>query len=218
MFHPTGVVLRGEVTAIGEEPVARALARRLQGPALLRWSSAWWKRREWPDVLGCAIRFTELPLRSDPHDSDQDLLFATIRRPWTMAFAPLATRYHDFLDNDYYAVSPFQAGDLGRVEWRLRPVAPSPHARSRDARLLAACEQKAAAVLEYAPYRDPLHVGDDRAFRPLARVELREPITIDQSALRFDPFRAGRGIVPVGIIHGLRRATYASSRLQHGPR
>lgn len=214
MFHPTGTVFEAEVFGVADEPAARALAERLTGPALMRWSSAWWKRREWPDVLGCAIRFTHLPLQADARDGDQDLLFATIRRPWTMLLAPLSTHFRDFLANDYYAVSPFEVAGLGRVEFRIRPVAPSPSGRSRGERLFAAAKERAAVVVEYAPYRDPLHFRDERPFRALVRIELREQAAIDQNTLRFDPFRADRGIVPVGFVQWLRRATYASGRLQ----
>jgi hypothetical protein len=44
-------------------------------------------------------------------------------------------------------------------------------------------------------------------------------LDLDQEALRFDPFRAGRGIVPVGFVQWVRRLTYASSqRLRPGAR
>jgi hypothetical protein len=55
--------------------------------------------------------------RSGPH-------FATIRRPWTMPLAPLATVTTDYLANDYFAVSPFSLeGDPNgsRVYFRIHP-------------------------------------------------------------------------------------------------
>src|SRR4051812_3496321 len=86
MFHPDGVVYRADV-----EPIPTAnrhgahaqVAARLAGPALIRLSSAWWKGdREWPDVLGAALRFRSRPVISPvPDPGDQDLLFATILSP-----------------------------------------------------------------------------------------------------------------------------------------
>jgi hypothetical protein len=238
MFHPTGLVFAAEVKDVAEELPARALAERLAGPALVRFSSAWWKNREWPDVLGCAVRFTHLPLQAHAREGDQDLLFATIVRPWTMFFSPLTTKYRDFRANDYYAVSPFEVPGLGRVEWRLRPLATGESKRtdettparpegtlvpasrpSRTTRLThATATGHADWMLEYAPYRKPSRIHDSRSFRPLVRIALHEPIELDQQALRFDAFRAGRWIHPVGFIHGLRRATYAASRRQPAQR
>ncbi|MEO8183439.1 MAG: hypothetical protein ABI895_31785 [Deltaproteobacteria bacterium] len=40
----------------------------------------------------------------------------------------------------------------------------------------------------------------------------RHFLDLDQEALRFDPFRAGRGVTPVGFVHALRRATYLASQ------
>lgn len=215
MFHPSGTLFVAEVHPIAADAVEREIARALAGPALVRWSSAWWKQRQWPDVLGCAVRFTELPFQAKARPGDQDLLFATVRRPWTLALSPLGTNYRDFLANDYYAVSPFEVRGLGRIEWRLRPLAPSPPAHSRLARLLAAASAESVVLdLEYAPYRNPFHVDNERAFRPIARIVLREVADLDQNALRFDPFLADRGILPVGFVQWLRRATYAAGRLQ----
>lgn len=214
MFHPTGTVFSAQVHAVAEDPAERAVAERLAGPALMRWSAAWWKQKQWPDVLGCAIRFTHHPLQAHARDGDQDLLFATIRRPWTMLLSPLTTNHRDYLANDYYAVSPFEVEELGRIEWRLKPSNPSPPADSRAERLLAAVSSHAASVtLEYAPYRAPLRITDESPFRPLVRIEPLEIAPINQDVLRFDPFHADRGIHPVGFVQWLRKATYASSRL-----
>src|SRR3954463_12168906 len=55
MFHPEGALYRGQVEALpGPYP---GVARRLEGQALARLSTAWWKRgKEWLDVLGLALR------------------------------------------------------------------------------------------------------------------------------------------------------------------
>jgi hypothetical protein len=222
MFHPRGLLFAAEVEVVASDGVELSVARRLGGPALVRWSSAWWKRRDWPDVLGCALRFSELPLGVSPRAGDQDLLFATIRRPWTLPFAPFATDVTDFLRNDYYAVSPFEVQGLGRIEWRLcaetpravsQAAAHGPEAPHRSGRLERAVAAGVATVLlEYSAYRPPHRISDTSSFRPLVRVRLLHPLGLDQESLRFDPFRAGRGIVPVGLVQWLRRLTYASSQ------
>lgn len=222
MFHPRGLLFAAEVEVLASEGTELGVARRLGGAALVRWSSAWWKRGDWPDVLGCALRFCELPLGVSAGPKDQDLLFATIRRPWTLPFAPLATEVRDFLANDYYAVSPFEVAGLGRIEWRLRAETAStslredagvPEIPNRAARLERAVAGGLGAVLlEYAAYRPPHRISDTRSFRPLVRVRLLHRLDLDQEALRFDPFRTGRGIVPVGLVQWLRRLTYASSQ------
>jgi hypothetical protein len=213
MFHPSGLLFRARTENVAASPAARAVAERLRGVALVRFSSAWWKAREWPDVLGCALRFSSDVSGVVPREGDQDLLFATIRRPWTLPFSPLTTRYRDFLQNHYYAVSPFLAEPLGRVEWRLSPESGRGTGGARGARLQSQVESgHANLLLEWSPYRMPLRAFDDRSFQPLLRLHDLEALTLDQEALRFDPFRDGRGITPVGFIHGLRRASYASSQ------
>jgi hypothetical protein len=208
MFHPSGVLYRAEVAASdapGDDAHARAGAR-LAGSALVRLSSAWWKEGERPDVLGIAIRFTAAEAPDEaPAPGDQDLLFATIRWPWATPLGPLTTRQHDFLGNVYYAVSPFEDDDLGRVRFRLQPPELD-QAGPREERLARAVEDGQAVLrLQVA--------SAGQSYRDLATIALRAPIELDQGALRFSPFRAGRGIRPVGFVHGLRHAAYAASRL-----
>jgi hypothetical protein len=228
MFHPSGIVCSAEVERLSGIGPGATVAERLVGPALVRWSSAWWKRGEWRDVLGCAIRFSQAPLRAEARQSDQDLLLATIQRPWSMPFSPLTTRHHDFLANHYYSVSPFEVASLGRVEWRLS-VAPGsrsngaqptagyaaspPSTETRTERLLRAFQDGSASLLlEWAPYAGALHRAKPEHFSPLVRIGLGKPLEIDQAALRFDPFQAGRGLAPVGFVNAMRRATYSASQ------
>jgi hypothetical protein len=212
MFHPRGLVCRAEVIAMAGTAALEPLAAALAGPALVRWSSAWWKLGERADVLGCAIRFSSDPLGSEPLLSDQDLLLATIQRPWSMPFAPWTTRQHDFLANCYYGVSPFEV-DERRVEWRLRPEHESPLGSSRRERLEHALRNDTARLrLELAPYAGALHEPRNVSFESVAQLRLQQLVEIDQEALRFDPFRAGRGVVPVGFVHALRKATYRLSQ------
>jgi hypothetical protein len=216
-FHPDGTVFRAVVESAAPAGQWTAVAARLEGAALVRMSTALWRgEREWIDALGCAVRFR----RSDvvtpvPAEGDQDLLFATIRSPWTTLVAPLRTHVHDYLANDYYAVSPFRLEGIGKVKWRLV----TPHIKrtghSRLERLHRAVSRGEANLLLQArptAWRAP--------WVPVALIRLEEPVEIEQAALRFSPFRAGRGIEPTGFVHALRRGTYwASQKLRpSGPR
>lgn len=213
MFHPSGLICSAEAEPLSSGP-AGDVAARLAGPVLLRWSSAWWKTGEWIDVLGCALRFTQGPLDGEPKPGDQDLLLATIQRPWTMPFAPWTTRDHDYLDNAYFGVSPFEVAPLGRIEWRLRAEQPSPAGHgSRGQRLQAAISGGTAVLLlDWSPYPGPLKRPIAARFEPLLRLRLTGLIELDQRALRFDPFRDGRGLQPVGFVHAMRRAAYWTSQ------
>lgn len=114
MFHPDGAVYRATV-AVAESapPDLRMVGHRLAGVALVRCSGAWWRTpREWPDVLGMAVRW------APPYT--QDLLLATVRFSWTTPFAPLATDVRSFLWNHNHAVSPFVIAPVGRVKLRMR--------------------------------------------------------------------------------------------------
>jgi len=213
-FHPSGITCIAEACDVATNPLAREVAQRLAGPVLVRWSSAWWKRGEHPDVLGCALRFTRGPIGVEPQPGDQDLLLATVQRPWTTAFAPLTTRQQDFLGNTYFGVSPFDVPPLGRIEWRLSTPGAAYGGLDRPRRLARAIEADAARVtLEWCPYPGPLVRPRAAAFEPLLELSIARVVELDQRRLRFDPFRSGRGINPVGFVHAMRRAAYWTSQV-----
>jgi len=197
MFHPEGIVCAGLVTCAADSRFAE-LGERLAGPVLARFSAALWRDHEgWPDVLGVALRFGR----------DQDLLLASVRSPFTLALAPLATETEDFLANRYWAVSPFDVHGIGRLKFRLEAEpGERPLAATRDARLVIAVEEgRANWRLDARPVFSP-------RYHPVARLHLQRVCEVDQAALRFDPFRAGRGIVPSGLVHAIRPAVYAGSQ------
>ncbi len=208
VFHPSGYVFKARVTPTTERGHLYEVARRLEGEALVRLSNAWWKNgREWRDLLGFAVRFGGSPLGIHAGPGDQDLLFATLRSPLTTLLATLTTNPHDFLANDYYAVSPFEVEGFGRA--RLRIV--SPHVElpgdSREDRLMHAVEHQLARFwLELKPTGGALH------WRPLAEIALQEQLEVAQESLRFSPFNDGRGLRPTGFVHSLRRATYPAAQ------
>lgn len=213
LFHPVGLVARARVVPVATIGPEGKLAQRLAGPAIARLSNAWWKtRREWPDVLGLALRLrSDDAITTEPAEDDQDILFATIRWPITTPVGPLGTDAHDFLANDLHGVAPFEVPGLGYVKLRMRAPKGDHPGRTRDERLQLAMERdEAVFVLQVRQWRFGAKWQD------IARVELRERVTVDQERLRFSPFRTGRGVIPRGFVQALRGATYAASRAGSG--
>jgi hypothetical protein len=208
-LHAEGTVLAASVEPAGTSADTAAVGERLRGPALVRFSSALWRHgRQWPDVLGCAVRFrsSEAP-SAEPAPGDQDLLFATVRSPFTLWLGPVGTHVRDFLANTYFATAPFDVPGVGRVKWRLVPESSGVAGGDRAHRLSVAIARGDATLrLEMRhTFRGP--------WAPVARIRLERVVRLDQEALRFWPFRSGRGIIPRGFVHGLRRGAYRSSQM-----
>jgi hypothetical protein len=216
MFHPTGLTFLGRVEPIAcGHPELASLGHRLAGNVLARCSAALWRHPlQHVEVLGIALRFRPgaLGLVFDEHPTprDQDLLLATIQSPWTMPLAPWTTRADDFLANTFWAVSPFEIapgrGGTLRVKLRMRPLDDWRGGDTRDDRL------RYAIVAGRARWRLEARRTLTRTWHPIAQIALHEEIDLDQQALRFDPYRIGAGIVPVGTIQAIRRATYTASQ------
>ncbi|WP_224361309.1 hypothetical protein [Hyalangium versicolor] len=210
-FHPDGITYRAEVKEVTTRDSLLPVASRLAGPALVRLSSALWRhQREWPDILGLAVRLrSDETVTEEPSKGDQDLLFATVRSPLTLGLAPLSTDVHDWLENDYYAVSPFQVSGLGRAKLRVVSSHADAPGHTRLERLEAALQSgQARFTLEVLPRRGE---GAGR-WHPLAELRLVEQVTLDPATLRFWPYRTGRGISPTGFVHSLRIPTYRQSQ------
>jgi hypothetical protein len=211
MFHPAGLVLRGRAEPMTTSPRWRELSARLEGHVLARLSAALFRKGPLPDVLGCAIRFSADVPDERAREGDQDLLVATIRRPWTMALSPFSTDVDDYLANHYFGVCPFHSAE-GVIEWRLSPSEPSPPGADREGRLVAAVAAGRAAFVLAARSYGGLFTLRGAPFEPIVRIALVEVTELDQERLRFDPYRSGRGIAPTGFVHGLRAAAYGASQ------
>lgn len=185
------------------------LGARLTGPVLVRFSSAWWKRVEWPDLLGCAVRFTNSPdFSHPPHDSDQDVLLATVKHPLTLALAPWTTHVSDYLSNDYFGVSPFRTPEAPRLWLRLKPLRPGGlEGRTRESKLSIAL---AGGPITLQLQARTQHFSG--SFEDIVVIDLVERVDIDQRTFSFDPFQNGRGLKPDGFLHAARAASYAASR------
>jgi hypothetical protein len=212
MFHPEGWTFAARAVPLAPEGALADLAERFDGRALVRCSAALWRGgREHLDVLGFALRVRRGDggaLDETAQIGDQDLLFATIRSPFTMLLSPLFTDATDFVTNRYWAVSPFAAVG-SRYELRLSPLDPPERAQlpePRASRLLTAVAARRARWVLEARETWTLR------WQSIARIELERQLTIDQTALRFDPFRTGLGVEPVGVVHAIRRAAYPASQ------
>lgn len=211
-FHPRGPVFHAHAYRHAAAPMAlQELANCFTGDVLVRFSGALWKKEpSWfPDVLGCALRLRRARRESAlAAPDDQDLLFATIRRPWTMPLSPWTTDSHNYLTNDYFAVSPFQSRKVTQPFYlRLHPAGVQHvHADTRGARLARAV-RAGAVLLDIEHSTRPFG-----PWQPLSQVRLERAAELDGEALRFQPFRDGRGIQPYGFIHALRRGVYSLSQ------
>lgn len=222
-FHPRGKIYSGDCEGLpSAQSIAFPFLQALVGPTLLRFSTALWKNEsEWTDVLGIAIRFRGLrpvvkPFSHQAEIGDQDLLFATVRHPALLALAPFTTDAHDFFNNDYYAVSPFSVGTGERYYFKLSPefkngsVSDSENSSTKRARILEdrVTRGKAAMVLFV---RTSDHLAKPQ-WVPVLKISPEKGLTGDDSKLRFDPFRTGKGIYPRGLVHFLRIGAYRMSQ------
>jgi hypothetical protein len=197
-FHPRGLAFVAQVTPLQ----GNAFSESLRGQAIVRLSSAWWKNKEWRDVLGLALRIHK-----------QDLLLATITHPWTLPVSAFFTKYHDFLKNNYYGVSHFSIPGQKKVKIRLapknqKPKKPSDLSRTEQIKL----DVKTGNAL-FLFQVSPLWKTN---WTSVAEIQLTGVLDINPEELKFSPFQNGLQIVPRGFIHHLRVGAYAMSRFGRG--
>ena len=203
MFHPEGAVYRARVEVV---PGPHAmLARRLEGPALARLSTAWWRAgKEWLDALGIALRLgrdpgAEAPGRSGP---------ALRHHPLSVDDAVRAAdhRAARFPRQRLLRGVALRGGGSGPGEAAPRLFAAAQASRPRPGgparggggsrRGLAAARAADRKALGAGGTHRPARAGTDR---PGAAALLAVP---------------GReGDLSRGFVHGLRRATYLLSQV-----
>jgi hypothetical protein len=211
-LHAEGICLRAEVVPVRTDPPFTEVAERLAGPALARLSTATWRSwREWPDILGAAVRFLRGPhLTEQASPGDQDILFATLRHFWTIPPAFLTTHVHDWLENDYYAIAPFIVQGLGRAKLRLTSLRDGPRRQGSRVRRLRESMRAGNALLTLEVF--PQEHGLPHTWTPLADLLLRDEVSLDPERLRFNPFQDGLGITPRGFLHAIRLPVYRQSQ------
>lgn len=201
IFHPRGLAFCGEIETYPESPL------NFPPHALIRFSSAWWKFREWPDALGIAIRMSQAPVRSSaPARGDSDLLFASFRKPWEIFLSPFITDHTDFLANNYFAISPFHVNEKLKAEFMIDPSRGHRAGGTREEKLLG------NVISGKVILRLLMRVHGQKSWKLIARIIVRDELQIDQEALRFHPFRCGLPLRPAGFLQHLRFGPYKMSQ------
>jgi hypothetical protein len=105
-------------------------------------------------------------------------------------------------------VAPFEVDGVGlaRLELVPQPVVSRPELSRREKLDEAVVTGSAVLVL-----RGKLLCPQGK-WTSLAEIRLQDKRALDQEALRFSPFRSGRGIHPRGFVHAMRRPVYALSQ------
>jgi hypothetical protein len=215
--HPTGDLYEAHVERAPSAEPFGDLAERLRGPALVRFSRAFFRsRKPRPDLFGCAVRFlaeTKPPTaEGDAAPGDQDLLFTTVRSVWTIPLATLATNHRDYLANDFYGVSPFEI-DGQEVYLRLVPEPVLPRTWRPSGALRDGVDAETRLEEDVTHGRAALQLEISRAprgpFRRIAVVRLTKPASLDGERVRFHPAFAGRGIRACGPMQRFRLASYS---------
>lgn len=198
MFHPKGIIIKSQVENLRPDLI------KFHPHVMVRFTSAMWKYKVWPDVLGLTCRFSS----SDnfdylPKPQDQDLLFVSFAHPWQTPVGPFLTKYWDFFKNTYYAVSPFQyKNDL----WILK-ITLMNHTRNESNRseIIRINVQKNKEITLW------MKKGKEEWFE-VSRISLKEELSLDQEKLYFNPFLNGLNICPRGFVHHLRIGAYRFSQ------
>lgn len=210
-FHPDGVVYGAEVRPLARDGALGRLAQAISGTALARLSGGlrhWPDNAHSPDVLGVAVRLQgRRGLSLTPRQGDADLLFVSSRSLLTLPAAVFRTNVEDFLANEYHALLPFTLEGVGVAMLRLRPEMTSPPGANRRERLAR------AVAAGNAIFRLEARIeGRPEGWTPIAEIDLRERLAVDQERLRFLPGRPGMGIAPRGVLQRARPLAYLASQ------
>jgi hypothetical protein len=208
-FHPRGALFAAHVTLTGSSPTVTALGGSAEHPAFVRISKGFGTAGSRPDLLGLAVRLTDLP------DNPVDLLFSTVGRHWfTQAVFGVATGW---CTRPYSTVLPYRADGVF-VRIGLQPEHPA-RARGTDpqvARDAVRQEPLAFTLTEKRP---------GTGWTPIGRLVLHLPMP-DGAAddgpggtepVAFDPVvHAHPRLRPVRPLAALRTAAYTGSRRGRG--
>lgn len=198
MFHPRGTLVAGSVENLAPHFIT------FPPNVMVRFSSALWKNKIWPDVLGLTCRFSkEKNFSYSPANDDQDLLFASFKHPWQTPVGPFLTSHRDFFANSFFAVSPFNYQD-GIYIFKITPHRYKVIDKRRPQKLHE-------NIKSHAVWRLWMKKGKE-CWKEVADITLEEELLLDQEKLKFNPFLNGLQIYPRGFIHYLRIGAYRMSQ------
>jgi hypothetical protein len=205
--HPHGAVYEAELVvpghhdALGRTELFGAPARR---PAVVRFSRSLGLPRPLPDLLGMSLRV----LDAYGTDRHQDFLMVT------SVDAPVL--HHLFVPASDVQQRPYSSSLRYRAcgETFLVGAVPRPESpRFEDGDEL---ERIAAAAATGALVFDLAVAEVWGRFRPVAEIRVADPLPPETDALRFNPWNAGGGLEPTGLLNRLRDYAYPLSQRAWG--
>ena len=202
IFHPNGVAYRGtfEVPEHGGSSGVPLFDQPGRHEATIRFSRGAGLPQPLPDLLGLALRIEDAHGRARP----QDFLLITSRDAPIVHHALLPAR--SFFGGSYSSILAYRIGSAVRLVGAIPTIAPDGAGRHDMEELV---ERADAGEVSFHLALAPL-LGRWRRIGEL-RVEERLSDTVAEE-LRYNPWNAGGGIVPVGPFQGLRRPAYAGSQ------
>jgi hypothetical protein len=205
--HPHGAVYEAELVMQAHRgALSRTELFGTPGPrrALVRFSRSLGLPRPLPDLLGMSLRVPD----AYGVGRDQDFLMVTsIDAPLLHhLFVPA----RDVQQRPYSSSLPYRVGDRTFLVGAL-PRPESPRVEGGDElERLAAAAATGALVFDLA-------VGEVWGrFRPVAELRVGDPLPPETDALRFNPWNAGGGLEPTGLLNRLRDYAYPLSQRAWG--
>ena len=201
--HPHGsvyearLVVPGHNGALGETELFGTAGDR---PALVRFSRSLGLPRPLPDLLGMSVRV--LDAYGSGHHQDF-LMVSSVDAPVLHhIFLPAA----DVQERPYSSSLPYRASGRTLLVGAI-PRAESPRFEGGDE-----LERAAAAAATGRLVFDLAVAGIWGRFRPVAELRVGDPLPPEADALRFNPWNAGGGLEPTGLLNRLRDIAYPLSQ------
>jgi hypothetical protein len=205
--HPHGAVYAAELVvpshrdALGRTELLGAPGRR---PALVRFSRSLGLPRPLPDLLGMSLR---VPDAYGTGRNQDFLMVSSIDAP---VMHHLFVPARDVQQRPYSSSLPYRAGGETFLVGVL-PRSDSPRVEGgNELERLAAAAGTGALVFDLA-------VAEVWGrFRAVAELRVGDPLPPETDALRFNPWNAGGGIEPTGLLNRLRDYAYPLSQRAWG--
>jgi hypothetical protein len=202
-FHPRGTLLAARIELNGDSPTVTALGGPATRPGLVRVSKGAGTPGALPDLLGIAVRLTDLP------GGPVDLLFSTVGRH--RATGALLAPATGWCARPYSTLLPYRADGV-RVTLGLRPQEPA-RARGADPRTARDAVREAPLTFTIAEKRA------GTAWAPVGRLVLNAPLLGGAAdggcddPVDFDPVvHAHPRLRAVRALAAVRAAAYTGSR------
>jgi hypothetical protein len=209
VVHPHGLVFEARLIVPGARAAptaAELLSRPAEHAALVRFSRSLGVPRPLPDLLGMSIRV----LDAYGHGAHQDFLLVTSADVPVVHHVFLPAR--DVQQRPYTSSLPFRAGRERFIVGAL-PCEASPRPGGSDEL------DRARAAAATGRLRFELAVAPPRGrFAAVAELRIGAQAPGQLDAMRFEPWKGGGGMEPVGVLNGMRRYAYpmADRAWRHG--